>query len=1140
MGIVGSKWRREFFALALILFITKVLVAQSDLSSITGSVHDPSGSAVPNAKITVKNDGNGETRNATTNAQGNFTVPTIPSGFYTITVEAEGFKKYQASHNKLDAAVPLGINVALQLGAISETVDVSADAQRLQTETATVGKIVDETQVKNLGLNGRNPLFLAQLKPGVRGGSMANFSFSLDNAGLSINGARSEDSAIYFDGAVGTRTRSAGTSIGVANADTVQEVQVLTANYTAEYGRSAGGQTRIVTKSGGHDFHGDAWEYVRNDVFNANDWSRNNSPDSNLSSTPAPFRFNQFGFDLNGPVTIPGLFNKDRQKIFFNVGEEWVNYNPTNTLTAKVPSLAMRQGDFSELLQPNNFFYSQPRYIRDPQKSGTCNATDQTACFPGNIIPKDRLNQTGVALLNIFPAPTAGYAVGGNNYISSGPAPQRQRKDTYGLDIIPTEKHSIRLRAQNFAFTSDDAYNGSWPIAPTHFDRPNQSGSVNWIWTISPTMINEFLSSVSADHVDIGIVGDSYHRSAYGVNYPYLYPGSTKDIQDKLPSVMVNDYTEISGSPYPSRSGGPIYQFSDNFTKIWGAHTIKFGALYEYSGQNDRDQINVTGIPGGTNNQAGRFIFSNGREGGTGTSVADAALGLFDTYGEIGPRAYTPYRGSMWEYFIQDSWRVTPKLKIEYGIRHTMVQPYYSQWGNMAVFDAKYYNPASAAVIDPKTGAILSGDPYNGIVIPGSGFPSAAQGRVPAASDPQFQRLFHNTDKYYSQRHWNDIVPRIGVAYAVNDKTVVRAGFGGFKNRQAVSDGIFLGGNAPFQGFQTVQNGVVDNPGGTSALFPTFVQTMDPVLKTPTAYNWNFTVERQVKDMIITGAYVGRVGLHLERIRNLNQLEPGTLQANPGINTDTLRPYQGFSQIQIAENAARSTYNALQLEVSKRFSKGLSFGAAYTFSKSYDNASSRKDVLWNNYDASNFWGPSSFDTRQVLIVNVVYELPFFRDKSHLKGKLLGGWQISAISQWQTGTPFTVGDNTDYAGIGTASFQPWYFTADPTSGASGKFSSGSDGNYYFNPNVFQKPTPGTFSNQTRNRYYNPGFQNHNLSLMKNFNMTERQFFQFRADAFNWVNHPNWSSVESNPNNANFARVTGKTSSRQLQLSLRYTF
>jgi hypothetical protein len=360
-------------------------------------VKDPTGAAIANAKVKVRNEGTGFERQTNSNQSGFYTVTNLAPGYYTIEVEVPGFKTFTTTRNKLEAAMPLAVNAALQVGQVNESVTVEASVAVLSTESATVGKTVEQMQIQKLTLNGRNPLFLALLKPGVRGGALSGFSFGLTSGGFTINGGRSQDSLSTFDGAVGIRTRANGISIGTADLDTVQEVQILTANYSAEYGRSASGQIRIVTRSGSKDFHGAAYEYFRNSALDANSWARNRNVATNF---PAPFRFNQFGYNLSGPVMIPKVFNKNREKLFFLWSQEWVRYRREDISFQKVPTQAMRNGDFSELLSPTNIFYTGARTINDPTSGQP---------FAGNIIPQSRLSPNGVAFLRTYPAPIGAF-----------------------------------------------------------------------------------------------------------------------------------------------------------------------------------------------------------------------------------------------------------------------------------------------------------------------------------------------------------------------------------------------------------------------------------------------------------------------------------------------------------------------------------------------------------------------------------------------------------------------------------------------------------------------------------------------------------------------------------------------------------
>jgi hypothetical protein len=593
-----------------------------------------------------------------------------------------------------------------------------------------------------------------------------------------------------------------------------------------------------------------------------------------------------------------------------------------------------------------------------------------------------------------------------------------------------------------------------------------------------------------------------------------------------------------------------------------GNHTFKFGALFERSGQNDFDQINVSGVPGGTNNQNGRFEFNDVRPGGapgSGTGLANAALGLFSTYAEIGPRSYTPYRGNMFEFFAQDSWRVNQKLKLELGFRGTWQNGYYkSLWGNMAYFDPKNYDPAQAAVLDRATGNVLSGNRFNGVRIPGSSFPAAGKGRVPAIDSGLYNNLLDGGNGYPSPNQFN-VMPRLGLAYSMTNKQVVRMGFGGFMARPGVYDSVFLGGNPPFQPMASVTNGNVDQPGGATRVnFPQFFMTIDRAYKIPRSYQWNATYQREVGlATTLEVGYVGTTGLFLARERDLNQLPTGTTfqAANAGANVNFLRPFKGFANIPMLEHSGRSTYHGLQVEANRRFSKGILYSFSYTLSKTMDNNSGPRDGFIDTFNQGLNWGKSGNDTRHIAVASVVWELPFFngQDTNRAVKAIAGGWQLQGVNQWQTGTPITIGNGDDYLGIGSTNGKPWNLNFAPDNSGRAFSNITAAGNYVGEPNFYfpvtngttslaTRPANGTLPNQNRNSisFNNPGFQNWNLALQKAFRFTERQAVTFKFEAFNWINHPNWGGVDTNPTAATFGKITSKSSERNLQLSLRYSF
>jgi hypothetical protein len=1102
-------------AIGCFFLLSASSLGQFDSGQIAGFIYDGLGNDVPGATVTATNQGNLEERRASTNDSGHYVFLNLPVGIYTISVEAKGFNKFVQTDVKLSAADHLSVDITLTVGSITQRVEVNASSARIQTESAQVSRTIESRQIQDLTLNGRNPIFLALLKPGVTGGSIGAFApDDVTNGGFSINGGRGDEYVVMVDGAIATRTRSSGSMLGPQDVDTVQEVQILTANYSAEYGRASAGQIRFVTKSGTQHFHGGLVENFRNAWLDANSWTRNHSPIGSIASHPAPFRFNQYGYNLGGPIFI-GKFNSARTKLFFFVAQEWIARREDLTSTGTVPSLAMRKGDFSELLNPANPFFGKARVITNPR-------TGQP--YPNNVVTN--ISPNGQALLNAFPLPTPGFQQGSANWMGTEHRWSDLRKDTLKIDYLLNPKERISFRATHIPWNFNDP-----TVGLSHFQelwsRPNSTGALSLVSMISPMFVNEFTFSANSDGkgtiFNDPACGASCNRNTYGLTYPYIFPG-TKWFAEKLPTIRIDGLSTLDANAYPGTWAGFVYAWSDNMTKIVKNHTIKWGVFIEHSGQNDHIQI-TTASPPTTNNQNGAFRFFDNRPGGTGLALGNAISGLFSDYSEFGAKPQTQWVATATDLFVQDSWKATSRLTVEAGLRWSYWPPWHSRSDSIAMFDPNFYDPARAAVIDPKKGSIVSGDPLNGIVLPGP------------TQTGQFSQLYHGLPAGFSETHKNVFQPRFGLAYALNSKTAIRGGAGAFANRTMINRDTALGGNPPFMPQETVLNGNADAP-AAGALFPLNTTMQDLIFKVPMAWDWNTAFQRELPWATnIEVSYVGRLGLHNQRKRNINQLEPGTLQANPGINPNFLRPYRGLGIIGIAENSGRSTYNGLQVSLDRRFSSGLQFGAAYTLARSYDNSSDLTDTLPNAYDGRAYWGISDFDRTHVLIVNYIYELPFFKGSPGLLRRVAGNWELSGTNQFQSGAPFTIKTGDDFAGVGPGSGAQFWNQIASTDVARTSFTSSAT---WFNKNAFAQPAGGTFGVQQRNGLRNPGFWSWDVGIRKNIPVTEAQRVQFRLEVFDLLNHPNWDVANSNPRSGSFGQVTNKLGQRQVQLALKYIF
>ncbi|MDQ2841108.1 MAG: Plug and carboxypeptidase regulatory-like domain-containing protein [Acidobacteriota bacterium] len=1111
---------------------------QVDIGQISGTAVDNTKAVVPSVKVTVTNEGSQLTRETVTNNSGYYTFPNLMVGTYTVSAQAKGFAKYIRTAIVVNAAAQLDIAIPLTLGTLAETVQVTESAgQALSLEPSTGGTVTSE-QFQQLEVNGRNPVYLALLEPGVVGSNIATFDpDSVSNGGFSMNGGRTDAYTVYVDGAMATRTRESGSMLGAQDMNTVQEIQVLTGNFDAEYGRSNAGQIRFVTKSGTTKFHGDAYEVLRNAAFDANSWSRNESPISRQNSKPPKQNYNDFGFDLGGPVFVPGKFNTNRSKLFFFVAEEWIRRRYDDDTTGTAPTAAMRTGDLSALLNPHNSFFGKTRIVTDPTTGKP---------FAGNIIPSSRLSQQGIALLNAYPLPTPGFQRGSANWIQTFPVFSNVEKTTFKVDYYLNDKNHLYVRGTLIPWHFDNPLEGTLGLFESLWSRPNRTGIVDLTTSFSPTLLNDFSVSANSDgkgSIDENPACGAYcQRGTYGITYPYLYPG-TKLFPQKLPTMAITGLTTVDTGPYPGFWSGFVEDYTDNVTKIKGNHTLMFGATFEHAGQNDLIQL-TTASPPQTNNQNGAFQFlDTGMANTSGLGIANALLGNFNNYSEFGTKPETPWAANSLDIFAQDVWQVTPKLNLHYGLRYSIWPSWGSTNGTIAQFEPQFYNPAQAAAVSPTTGFITSGSPYNGIVLPGSGPTQDGLRRYPFLNQPPFSGMYHNLPAGFAPTQWNLFQPRLGLAYQIASKTVLRAGIGYYADRTAINRDTALGGNPPFMPQTTLVNGNLSSLGSAGSITVPFTMTINaPNNVWPTAWEYNTTVQHQFgRGVDVSAGYVGNRGLHLQRKRNINQIEqPGTIYQHPQVNPNALRPYLGAGIIDMSENSGSSWYNSLQVTGSKT-SGPLTFSASYTLSRSMDNTSILTDVLPNAYDDRNYWGPSDFNVPQALTFSYVYKLPL-RGRRTLAGAVLGDWTLSGVNQFQAGTPFSVRQNIDYAGIGPGSGnQFWNVTGDP-SGCSTSFIPNVGATRYC-ASAFAAPGLGTFANRdSRNTFNNPGFWEWNLALHKQFPIpiSEASNIEFRAEAFNVLNHPNWGPVNNNPVSSAFMMVTTKTDNRNLQFELKLSF
>jgi len=1111
---------KQAIAIWMLCWAALPATGQQDQGQIAGTVLDASTATVSGARVTATSV-QGVSRSVDTGENGSFVLTNLPVGFYEVSVQAEGFKRFVRTGVKVDIAARSTVDVSLELGAVTESVTVEGSGVQLSQETAQIGRVVESRQITDLALNGRNPINLALLKAGVVGGNFNNFNPNNLHESFSINGGRRNGNNITIDGVNAMRTRgdfTGSAQVGLLNVDTIQEVQLLTSTYPAEYGRAMDGQLRFVTKSGTKDFHGTGWWFFRNSAMDANSWTRNQSPVLDDNRRAAPFRFNQPGYAIGGPIYIPGKFNTNKDRLFIFGSQEWLVWRREQTVTATVPSEAMRRGNFAELLNPANPFFRRTRVANDPLAGNMP--------FAGNIIPSNRVSRNGAGVLNAYPIPTPGFLQGTENWIKTLPNPRESRKDTFRVDYY-AGKHRINFTGNNYLHYEDAPFVTGMDRSNSRWDRPNMTGAVNLTSTLSPAIITEFTLTAANDVVYIGIYDNEgqprYLRGQYGMDFPYIVPG-VKRIQERIPRGLINGFATLDGSSRPVSSSGPMYMFAGNLTWVKGSsHTLKFGAWISHDQQNNNDQSGAQ--------QNGEFNFlDTGHPQTSGLAVANAALGYFDIYTEQGPAAYTLLRSNSVEAYVQDTWRASKNLTVEMGVRYSRHQPWYAKWNDIANFDARFYNAANRGVIDPRGGYLVSGDPYNGVVLPGNGFPDSARGRANGATLPNVDRLFHGLPRGFADSYNAAFAPRLGLAYRLGARTVIRAGGGLFHHRQMHNQGSLFR-NAPNQIQVQVFNGEVDRPGGaTRRDFPFYIRGIDLRFKYPTALSYSFSVQRELPGSLLAEiAYVGKSGMNQERTRNVNQMRAGTLQANPGLNANALRPYHGLGQVDVTTRDGHSNYQSFQFSLDRRFRSGLSFGLSYTFSKSIS------DIL-TPFDAyNNIRSLDDLDRPHLLNFNYIYELPFFSGKQGWQAKVLRGWQLSGVVFFRSGSLLSVLDGVDVAGVGAGSGnQPWDVSGSLDVAERGL------GLRWFNTAAFTRPRDGMFGSAGRNIIRGPRFQNWDVALFKNIPINERVSSQLRFEVFNFPNHPLLSNPAVSPRAGNFGFITAKSGERNVQLGWKVNF
>ena len=1165
-----------------LLSVSSTASAQTNVGRISGTVKDSTRAVIPGANVTVTNQATGITRTATTDEDGYYLVTNLPRGNYSVAVERDGFTRAEKRDYNLVSDGRLTIDFSLEPGGISAAVIVtSAVGETVNDTSGEVARAIDGEQVQDLATNGRNYTELLTLIPGAP--LLTDDALDqMTSLGVSqpINGNRGNSNNMTVDGGFNLDSGSNGSQINNVGIDFIQEVSIKTSNFSAEYGRNSGASINVSTKSGTNRFRGSLFEYFRNEKLNANSFANNsqgifsddlskpgakvlvasNDPRNGQPRAPRrPEHYNNFGFSFGGPIK--------KNKLFFFGGMEWKVIRRVEAKSATLPTSAEIAGNFAFRLRGTDGIVgtADDGVIRDPlNAASTCRAPTvvngvvtvqaiRTGCFGGtnvalrNIIPANRITPDGRAIANIYAAMAARSVFTdtptGNNAFFQEPNPFSSSEEVIRIDYKRTDNQSLYFRYLHDDYDPlIDPYGtligAAMPTIPTKRERPGHSAQVSHTWLISPKLVNEFRINASWNRQRIQPIGDAWKRETYEFKFRELYGGGR--FPNSIPRIRVSGTTgfaEINGAARALLAPTTEIQFSDSVSMPKGNHSLKFGGVVI---RNRKDQ-------NGRTQSAGDIEFvGDSRAGSTGIGFGDALLGNFIRYTEFNDDPLGFFRFTQIEAYAMDNWKVFPSFSLEVGARYRYNLPIYTQANNVANFDPRLYDPARAVtVIATGTGAGTVVVPtgatrFNGLVRAGDGVPESELGRVRNGRDPEVLAVPAGAPRgLYSQEHI--IEPRIGFAWSPfkNRKTAVRGGFGIFHDRPEGNIIFPMLNNPPYTLSARIENGNLSDPtsGVAGALLPLADMTaIDPNLRFPYTMSYSLTVQRELPyGLFAEVGYVGNQARHLLRLPNINvptraQLA-ARLLANPQPNSAAIRPYKGYSAINMRLSDANSNYNALQVYVTKR--KGnIRLTGSYTWSKVLADASANGDNPDAGEDPYNHkadYGPASFDRTHIFVATSTYRLPFFRRGNGFASSVLGGWEISSILRFQTGSPETVIVDT---GIGNDRRAD--YTGAPLIPAN------RSPDQWFNIAAFARPPEDRAGTSGRGIIRGANLNRLDLALSKRFTFKERFRAQLRLDAFNALNHASWRGVNTDFNSGSFGRLDTPSSPRSIQAGLRFEF
>ncbi len=1077
------------------------------------------------ASITLTNTNTNAVRKAASTDAGVYTFPSVPPGSYTMKTEVNGFKTWLSQSFQVQVQQVVRLDVVLQVGQTSESIEVAATVALLQSENATTGAVIENKVVTELPLNGRQYLNLAALTPNAN-----VLSPAAGQAGSRQGGDRAQQAIsaggqrIFYDyytlDGVQNMDVNFNSYVAFPSIDAIQEFKIQTGVYPAEYGHQST-QVNVLTKSGGNGYHGSLFEFLRNDVMDAKQYQFTTAKPKN------PFKWNDYGFELDGPVRIPGLFN-GRDKLFFMSNYEAFRRRRSVLNTFNVPSTRMFGGDFSELLTlpppPNG---PGPIVIYDPTTG---------LPFPGNVIPSNRLDPISLKFLKYYNSvPTFG-----QSFAQASSQPVNRDGFVLRLDFNESSKSQWMGR---YNWGDEDQSTQNLNLAGTKVLTNYEQYTGSNTRTFTPTLVNEARFGYTRFFNSLGTLSAGNLDVISDIGVPNQSPGAP--ITWGIPNVVFNGASapnaigDANDGPFANNNN--TLQFVDKLSWVHGKHSFAFG--FEY----DRQNFNQLG------NQFSRGVFTfqpfttrNPATQTGGYGFAEFLLGNLFVSTNAAAVANAKFQRNVEHVFIDDTWKILPKLTLSLGLRYELTPPFTNTLGNYFTVEIpKFITTANAPQADWPFFVRQSGctDPYEGLSIHWTSTNAVCGGG-----------LNHNL----METKYKSFAPRVGIAYAFDDKTVIRTGFGVFFMEDIANSTYFdmarnIAARVDLTSTSTSQvtwgNAI---PGGSGTIVqvpPPFAWAAAYDHATPYTMQYLLNVQRQLgANWVLEAGYLGSASRHLYGFKNVNQAGPG-----PIASINSRRPFPNFGVLSFVNDKYTGNYNAGSVKLTRRFSQGLSLTTNYTWAKSIDNSSGTRtqgfDILFpqDSTCAECERSLSSFDVRHRWVLATVYDLPVGKGKmlginnSVLNG-VVGGWQVSANTTIQSGVPQTLSSGGNVAGTNNpVNDRPSYTGVG--NGYLAKKVHTPNGLAWLDPASFFVQPQGNFGTVGRNSLITPAFQTFDFAVHKNFPMgyKDGHVLQFRMEAFNVLNHPVWGAPNGNRASSTFGIInTTAVDMRQLQLGLKYSF